>query len=73
MYMKTKGRRYSGYSKHWHQRFSREYAIVDQSYVIRFWENYITELNDRANWPGILEVEAEEEVDEDEKDSHFSR
>lgn len=49
MYMKTKERGYSGYSKHCHQRLSREYAIVDQSCVIRFWENYTTELNDRAN------------------------
>ena len=32
-----------------------------------YWENYITELCDRANRPENLEVEAEEEVNADEK------
>jgi hypothetical protein len=34
---------------------------------LQIWENYITELYDRANRPEHLEVEPEEKVDEDEK------
>jgi hypothetical protein len=39
--------------------------IIDQRRVLQIWENYITELYDRANRPEHLEVEPE--VDEDEK------
>jgi hypothetical protein len=35
--------------------------------VLKIWENYITELDDRPNRPVTLEVEPEEEVDADEK------
>jgi hypothetical protein len=31
--------------------------IVEQSQVIKIWENYITEIYDRANRPETLEVE----------------
>jgi hypothetical protein len=41
--------------------------IVEQSKVLKIWENYITELHDRPNRPVTLEVEPEEEVDADEK------
>jgi len=39
---------------------------VEQSQVLKIWENYITELHDRPNRPVTLEVEPEEEVDVDE-------
>jgi hypothetical protein len=41
--------------------------IIDQRRVLHIWENYITEIYDRANLPEHLEVESEAEVDEDEK------
>jgi len=41
--------------------------IVEQSHVVKIWENYIRELHDRPNRPVTLEVEPEEEVDADEK------
>ena len=41
--------------------------ILEQSQVLKIWENYITELHDRPNRPETLEVESEEEVDADEK------
>jgi hypothetical protein len=41
--------------------------IIDQRRVLQIWENYITELYDRANRPEHLEVETEDKVDEDEK------
>ena len=41
--------------------------IVEQSLVLKIWENYITELYDRPNRPETLEVEPEEEVDTDEE------
>jgi hypothetical protein len=40
---------------------------VEQSQVMKIWENYVTELHDRPNRPETLEVEPEEEVDADEK------
>ena len=46
---------------------SKENSIVDQSQVLKIWENYITELCDRTNRPGTLDVEPGEEVDTDEK------
>jgi hypothetical protein len=46
---------------------SQENRIVEQSQVLKIWENYITELYDRLNLPETLEVEPEEEVDTDEK------
>jgi hypothetical protein len=45
--------------------------IVEQSQVLKIWENNITELHDRPNRPEILEVEPEEEVDADEKSPHI--
>jgi hypothetical protein len=44
---------------------------VEQSQVLKIWENYITELHDRPNRPEILEVEPEEEVVADEKRSYI--
>ena len=41
--------------------------IVEQSQVLKIWENYVTELYDRPNRTQTLEVETEEEVDTDEK------
>jgi hypothetical protein len=41
--------------------------IIDQRRVLQIWENYITELYDRANRPEHLDVEPENEVDEDQK------
>jgi hypothetical protein len=46
--------------------------IVEQSQVLKIWENYITELYDRPNRPEILEVEPEEKVDTDGK-AHIFR
>jgi hypothetical protein len=43
---------------------------VHQGQVLNIWENYITELYDRANRPEDLQVETEEKVDEDEKGSY---
>jgi hypothetical protein len=40
---------------------------IEQSQVLKIWENYITELHDRPNRPETLEVEPEDEVDTDEK------
>jgi hypothetical protein len=40
--------------------------IINQRRVLQIWENYITELYDRANRPEHLEVKPEAEVDEDE-------
>ena len=41
--------------------------IVEQSQVLKIWENYITELHDQPNRPVTLKVEPEEEVDADKK------
>jgi hypothetical protein len=41
--------------------------IIEQSEVLKIWENYITELHDRHNRPETLKVEPEEEVDADEE------
>jgi len=46
---------------------SRGNRIVEQSQVLKIWENYFTELHDRPNRSVTLEVEPEEEVDADEK------
>jgi len=46
---------------------SKGNRIVEQSQVLKIWENFITELYDRPNRPETLEVEPEEEVDTDEK------
>jgi hypothetical protein len=40
---------------------------VEQSQVLKIWENYITELHDRPNRQQTLEVEPEEEVDTNDK------
>jgi hypothetical protein len=70
MYMKTK--ELSWKENHGIQNIgiedSQENMIIDQRRVLQIWENYITELYDRANRPERLEVEPEAEVrDEDEK------
>jgi len=41
--------------------------------VLKIWENYITELHDRANRPETLEVEPEEEIDTDKKGPYISQ
>jgi hypothetical protein len=41
--------------------------IVEQTQVLKVWENHITELYDRPILPETLEVEPEEEVDTDDK------
>jgi hypothetical protein len=46
---------------------SKGNRIVEQNQVLKIWENYITELYDRPNRPGTLEVETEEGVDTDKK------
>jgi hypothetical protein len=45
---------------------SRGNRIVEQSQVLKIWENYITELYDRPKRPETLDIEPEEEVDTDE-------
>jgi NACalpha-BTF3-like transcription factor len=45
--------------------------VVEQSQVLKIWENYITEQYDRPNRPETLDVEPEEEVDTDEKDPYI--
>jgi len=45
--------------------------IVQQSQVLKIWENYISELHDRPNRPETLEIEPEEEVDADEKGTYI--
>jgi len=40
--------------------------IVDQRKIMKIWENYITELYDRANQTKNVEIESEEKVDADE-------
>jgi len=47
--------------------------IVDQSQVLKIWENYITELYDRTNRPKNVEFEPEEEVDTDEKGPYICK
>ena len=45
--------------------------VVEQSQVLKIWENYITELYDRPNVPETLDVKPEEEVDTDEKEPYI--
>ena len=47
--------------------------IVEQSQVLKIWQNYITELHDLLNRPVTLEVEPEEEVDADENGPYILR
>jgi hypothetical protein len=42
-------------------------VIVDEGKVMKFWKNYIRELNDQPKQPHNLEVKPAEEVDADEK------
>jgi hypothetical protein len=69
MYTKTKELGWK--ENHWIQNIGIEDSqgniIIDQRRVLQIWENYITELYDRCNWPEHLEVEPEAEVDEDQK------
>jgi hypothetical protein len=46
---------------------SQRNRIIEQSQVLKIWENYITELYDRPNRPETLEIESEEEINADEK------
>ena len=41
--------------------------VDDKREVLNIWENYVTEIYDRANRLENLEVEPQEEVDTDEK------
>jgi hypothetical protein len=45
--------------------------IVEQTEVLKIWENYITELYNQPNRPENLQVEPEEEVDTDDKDPYI--
>jgi hypothetical protein len=45
--------------------------IVEQSQVLKIWENYIVELHDLPNRTETLEVEPEKEVDADEKGQYI--
>ena len=45
--------------------------IVDQSQVLKIWENYVTELYDGTNHLETLEDEPEEDVDTDEKGTYI--
>ena len=45
-------------------------VLVDQTQVLKIWENYITELYDRPNRQETLEFEPEKEVDTGEKGPH---
>jgi len=47
--------------------FFFNFLIVEQSQVLKIWENFITELYDWPNRLETLEVEPEEEVDADKK------
>jgi len=46
---------------------SKGNIIVDERWVVKMWENYITELYDRTNRPENLQAELEEEVGADEE------
>ena len=69
MYMKTKELGWK--ETQWIQNIDIEDSqgnrVVDQTQVLKIWENHITELYDRPNRPETLEVEPEEEVDTDDK------
>jgi hypothetical protein len=69
MYMKTKelGWNEEKKKKNIGIEDSQGNRIIEQSQVLKIWENYITVLHDRPNRPETLEVEPEEEVDADEK------
>jgi hypothetical protein len=45
--------------------------IVDQQQVLKIWEIYVEDLDDRANLPENLNVELE--VDEDHRPSHLTQ
>lgn len=44
---------------------------VDETHVLKIWENYVQELYDRAKKPENLDFETEKDVDEDEKALEF--
>jgi hypothetical protein len=69
MYMKTKLLRWKETQriKNIGIEDSQRNRIIQQSQVLKIWENYIKELHDRPYRPETLEVEPEEEVDADEK------
>jgi len=73
MYMKTKelGWKETQGIQHIGIEDSKGNKKVEQSQVLKIWENYITELHDRPNRTQNLEVEPEEEVDTDEKDPYI--
>jgi hypothetical protein len=52
---------------------SRGNRIVQQSQVLKIWENYITELYDRPNQPETLDTEPEEEVKRRERPVYFAK
>ena len=47
--------------------------ILEQSQMLKIWENYITELYVRPNKPETLEVEPEEEGDRRERPIYFAK
>jgi hypothetical protein len=46
-------------------------AIVDYRHVLKIWENFTTQLFERANRPENLEFKTQEEVDEDNRDPYI--
>ena len=70
MYMKTKERSWKETQEIQNIGIedSQVNRIVDQTQLLKIWENYITELYDR---PETLQVEPEEEVNTDKKESYI--
>ena len=50
---------------------SQANRVVEQSQVLKIWENYIAELYDQRNRPETLDFEPEKEVDTDEKGTYI--
>jgi hypothetical protein len=46
---------------------SQGIITVDRRKVLKIWENYITELDDRVNQTENVEIESKEKVEADEK------
>jgi hypothetical protein len=56
--------------KYWYQ-ILKGSRIVEQSQVLKIWENYITVLHDISNRPVTLEVKPQEKLDADEKSTYI--
>jgi len=73
MYMKTKELGWKGTQgiQNIGIEVSQGNRILEQSQVLKIWQNYITELQYLPNRPESLEVETEEEVDTDGKELYI--